>query len=74
MVFYFMKTIADWHVYINGIESFINSLLQRKANLLEYFFFWTDTLLSKYEGKQFAFKNENISTYIKDRPHTCVNF
>lgn len=39
MVFYFMKTIADWHVYINGIESFINSLLQRKANLLEYFFF-----------------------------------
>lgn len=50
MVFYFMKTIADWHVYINGIESFINSLLQRKANLLEYFFFWPDTLLSKYEG------------------------
>lgn len=37
--FYFMKTIADWHVYINGIESFINSLLQRKANLLEYFCF-----------------------------------
>lgn len=45
-----MKTIADWHVYINGIESFINFLLQRKANLLEYFFFWPDTLLSKYEG------------------------